>query len=88
MFNSWAAECPLPADQVDIVASNYNPALLPAGCYRDLTVDANFQLTDISAPYHFRKIIFQGNNKKLTFGTIPVGQKVTIYVEELDPNAT
>lgn len=81
-YDSWATAC---GSTLDITASSYGGAL-PAGCYRDLIVNADFQLTDTSAPYRFRKIMFQGNSNELTFGAIPEGQKVEIYVEEIDSN--
>lgn len=84
-YDSWATACPNPGDQLDITASSYVGSL-PAGCYRDLMVDADFALLDRSAPYHFRKINFQGNSNELTFGSIPVGQRAEIYVEEIDSN--
>lgn len=81
----WAAACPASAG-VNVTASALGGAPLAGGCYDTITVDANMQMTDTTTAYHVNKINFVGNNKKLTFGAIPVGQKVKLYVEELDPN--
>ncbi len=82
---AWATACPNPADQIDITTSTYVGSL-PAGCYGDLMVNADFALLDRSAAYHFRQVNFQGNSNELTFGAIPVGEKAEIYVEEIDSN--
>lgn len=85
--NSWATYCP--GNTNDIMAGNLT-TLSTAGCFRDITIPngnvVNF--TDYNNPYYLRTLNFKGAQGNITFGTIPSGKKITLYMEVPDLNYT
>jgi hypothetical protein len=85
--NDWATYCPGGGADV-AVPMNGSQSLATGGCYRDLTVDNKgvLYLEDTSAPYYFRSMNFGANFARVEFGpggVVPVGDKVTVYVETM-----
>lgn len=84
-FNSWAEYCPTHSGDLTISSNTTLPA---GGCWRDITISNNrtLTLTDTTEPYYIRSINYNGNNAALAFGSIPEGQRVTLYTEALNSN--
>ncbi|NBW40779.1 hypothetical protein EBR25_07220 [bacterium] len=82
VLSSWSSYCS--SDNGDL-AVNTDTTLASGGCWRDISISNNntLYLTDTSAPYYFRTLDFGPNKAKFDIGTVPVGQKVRVYVETL-----
>jgi hypothetical protein len=101
-FATWASTCPGTALGTDISIGNgtlptgnwrdvtvTGTATIPPGCYRKITINNQKQaiLSGTDAPYNIQKLVWGGNNAKLSFGAIPetpVEKVVTLNVEFLD----
>lgn len=84
---AWDTSCP--GGGSDITVSS-DTTLAAGGCYRDIAISNKkvLSLTDTTAPYYIRGIDFSGAQGNIDFGTIPPGEKVTVYVEVPNSNYT
>lgn len=81
-LSTWATYCP--SDNGDLAVGS-DTTLPSGGCWRDVTISnkKTLFLTDTTTPYYFRTLGFGPNSAKFDIGTVPVGEKVRVYVEVL-----
>jgi hypothetical protein len=85
--SDWNTYCP--GGGVDpVIAVGGSQTLAAGGCFRDANIGNNgvLYLEDTTTPYYFRSINFGPNMAQVQFGpggVVPVGEKVTLYVESI-----
>ncbi len=85
--NTWSGYCPgVTTDPTIGSDTTWNSG----GCWRDVTINnkKKLTLTDYNNPYYFKTLSYGGNQAELAFGTIPQGEKIRIYVENIDANGS
>lgn len=85
VVSDWATYCPAHNGDATI---NSNATWATGGCWRDVSINNNktLTLTDTTNPYYFRNLDFGPNDAIFDIGNVPVGEKVTIYVETMGNN--
>ena len=78
---TWTAHCGSGPNLT--VASN--TTLATGSCYDTVQINNGkvLKLTDTSSAYWFKTLDFKGSAGNIDFGTIPVDQKIKIYVEQI-----